>query len=1342
MRLKTGSKLPIGILLVLVYVCIVLFTSLFEFRSLRNSEKKITHTHTIVLLTEKLLNNTILAEDACRGYLLTRDKKHLDQLHTAHVSVQKDLEQLKVFTAADAEQQKNLDSLSVYFNKSVAFSNRKVFVADSAGQNAAMAMMISYEATINSEKINFYISLIQKQEFQRSVIYDKDNDNRAFALTITLLLLAGLILALLVYFLLQLYFRNVKSKKLAQSLKEINNQLVVEVNKNTAETSKVMEQIDDAVVTIDENWNFVYLNKNAEKVLNQNAASLLGKNVKAEYAETVSGPFFEALSKASVQKQTVRFEEYSPTVNAWLSCSIYPLDNGHITIYFHDVTNKKQAELALKESEEKYRNIVEAVSEGVWFIDKNNKTIFANKQFTDMLGYTPQFDKGFTPYELIIDRHGQGQTEENVRKGQKEHFENYFIIDSKRVVWVAFEINPLIRNNCYEGSLIISTDITSQKKAELLLETESRVMEKIALNQPLHETLDAIVLNIEACIDGAICSILLTEEDGLRVVHGSAPHLPESYIKAINGLYVGEGVGACGTAVFRKEPVIVEDINSDPLWKDFKGLATLYGLRACWSTPILTDDKKVLGTFAVYYTEIRKPSAAEFEVVNRATSQAKIAIEKNYSDKVIEESEKKYRSLVEQAIDAIFIADLNGRFITVNKSGETLTQYSVDELMQKSFFDFTYEEDLKKNPLKIEELLRGETVVAERRMKRRDGSVIDIEIATKYMGNQKILSFVRDISERKKAQAALEESEQKYRTLAEQATDTIFISELSGRFITINKSGEKLTQYSTDEMLNMSFYDFTDADDIKVNPLKIEELKKGKTATSQRKLKRKDGSLIDIEITAKLLPDGKLLSFIRDVSERKKAEQLIIDSEARYRAFFENSMDCIFLGSPDGTIYAANPAASKVYGYTENEFKQVGRSGVSDKSDISMKELLEERTKVGFAKKEVIQRKKDGTFFPAEITSSIFKDAFGQERTVVIVRDISDRVKANNEIIKEKNLSDTIINSLPGVFYLYSHEWKFLRWNKNFEIRTGYTTEEIANMHPLDFFSSYDQEAVSNIIKNAFITGEESAELSVNAKSGKKAPYFLTGKLIDYEGKPSLLGIGFDITDRVKAQEEVKQANEQLRLLTTHLQQVREEERKRIAREIHDELGQLLTATKMEMAWVDKHTSDEKGLVKAKIKNVLHYLDTSNHSVRNILKELRMGVLEDNGLVDALQWLSRQFTITTSVPVTFNSSEPVLKVDENVAICIFRTYQEALNNVAKHAHAKNVAASVGIENDYIALTIKDDGEGFDVSSLKHKVTFGILGLKERLAGLNGFFDLKTNPGEGTAITVKVPLKKN
>src|ERR1017187_8397275 len=155
----------------------------------------------------------------------------------------------------------------------------------------------------------------------------------------------------------------------------------------------------------------------------------------------------------------------------------------------------------------------------------------------------------------------------------------------------------------------MDVDLTRRKQAEELSRSQKQVLEMIASGQPMAATLEALVRMIEAKSPDLLCSILLLDADGLHVRHGAAPSLPAEYIKAVDGMSIGPCAGSCGTAAFRREPVFVADIASDPLWADYKHLALPHGLRACWSTPIFDAQRQVLGTFAVYHRAPRLPDA-------------------------------------------------------------------------------------------------------------------------------------------------------------------------------------------------------------------------------------------------------------------------------------------------------------------------------------------------------------------------------------------------------------------------------------------------------------------------------------------------------------------------------------------------------------------------------------------------------------------------------------------------------------------------------------------------------------------------------------------------------------
>lgn len=171
--------------------------------------------------------------------------------------------------------------------------------------------------------------------------------------------------------------------------------------------------------------------------------------------------------------------------------------------------------------------------------------------------------------------------------------------------------------------------VEADKKEEEFRFGQSQILRMIAANAPLSQILDRLVKLIEAQAPDMLCSVLLLSDDGDHVRHGAAPSLPEDYVAAVNGSAIGPKNGSCGTAMYRGEPVFVTDIFTDPLWEDYREIAASTGLRACWSTPILSGRGKVLGSFAMYYREPRAPTGDEAGLTDVATRIAGLAIEHN-----------------------------------------------------------------------------------------------------------------------------------------------------------------------------------------------------------------------------------------------------------------------------------------------------------------------------------------------------------------------------------------------------------------------------------------------------------------------------------------------------------------------------------------------------------------------------------------------------------------------------------------------------------------------------------------------------------------------------------------
>jgi len=258
---------------------------------------------------------------------------------------------------------------------------------------------------------------------------------------------------------------------------------------------------------------------------------------------------------------------------------------------------------------------------------------------------------------------------------------------------------------------------------------DKAVLAMIMAQKPLSKILESLCLKIEERSQGLVCSVLLLDSDGATLRHGAAPSLLPSYSKAIDGTKIGPRVGSCGTAAYRRQPVVVIDIAEDPLWADFRQLALSHGLRACWSMPISFQDGVVLGTFACYYRQPRSPDSYHLLLIDRATHLASIAIEHHRTKKQLQAAESRYRTLVERLPAITYMAEVGvqGRWFFVSPQIETMLGYTPDDWMADPTLWMTriHPDDLE-IALEAEKRVQetGELYKAEYRMCARDGRIL------------------------------------------------------------------------------------------------------------------------------------------------------------------------------------------------------------------------------------------------------------------------------------------------------------------------------------------------------------------------------------------------------------------------------------------------------------------------------------------------------------------------------------------------------------------------------------------------------------------------------------------
>jgi PAS domain S-box-containing protein len=325
---------------------------------------------------------------------------------------------------------------------------------------------------------------------------------------------------------------------------------------------------------------------------------------------------------------------------------------------------RKRAAEELSRTNEILKSILSNMGDAVMVADKDGKFLVFNPVAERFFGapsmqaspsdwshhfglYLPDKVTPFPSDQLPLMRSIRGEEVNNVEVFVRQK-------NATKGLWVRVSGRPLKGpKGELLGGVIVCRDITEIKEEEFFRAGQSDVLEMIAADAPLADVLTSLVLLMEGQAEGLRCSILLLNRDGKHVRHGAAPNLPEAYVKAVNGAPIGPRNGSCGTAMYRRRPVVVSDVMTDPLWADYRELGKICGLRACWSTPILSAQGDVLGSFAMYREENRGPQPEENRLTQIATHIAGIAIERQRQQEILREREARI-SLAAESADLAF----------------------------------------------------------------------------------------------------------------------------------------------------------------------------------------------------------------------------------------------------------------------------------------------------------------------------------------------------------------------------------------------------------------------------------------------------------------------------------------------------------------------------------------------------------------------------------------------------------------------------------------------------------------------------------------------------------------
>ena len=489
----------------------------------------------------------------------------------------------------------------------------------------------------------------------------------------------------------------------------------------------------------------------------------------------------------------------------------------------------------------------------------------------------------------------------------------------------------------------------------------------------------------------------------------------------------------------------------------------------------------------------------------------------------------------------------------------------------------------------------------------------------------------------------------------------------------------------------------------------------------------------------------------QEISERIRTEAELQRLKEYLENVIDNSVDAIGIVDRRGKFILWNRRAREIYGYQFEELTD--KTAFELYADAGeLKQMLDRLHQDGVVREyEIAMQKKDGSIVPMDISISLLKDKGSTIGSVCVARDLSERKKNEQELkrardelsrysqdlerqVRERTRAITsILHYTPAVVYLKDRHGRYKLVNPRFEELLGIKNEHIQGKSDHDIFppamaAQFSAHDLRVLREGRALQVEEHLQLPDGLQT------YLSVKFPIYseEGEPEgLCGIATNIT-------ELKKAQEQLRLLSGSIMAGQEKERTAIARELHDELGQILTALRLDAVWLSDRLKAQDNQATARALAMCQLIDKTIDEVRGMAIRLRPGMLDDFGLIDALDWYTKDFTKRTGIICKF-SQHNMTEVDDLVATAAYRITQEALTNVARHAFATQVRISLEAKNDMFILTVKDNGCGFKPQDLENSHCLGLVGMRERAALVGGSLELHSKPGKGTRINFRLPL---
>ena len=496
---------------------------------------------------------------------------------------------------------------------------------------------------------------------------------------------------------------------------------------------------------------------------------------------------------------------------------------------------------------------------------------------------------------------------------------------------------------------------------------------------------------------------------------------------------------------------------------------------------------------------------------------------------------------------------------------------------------------------------------------------------------------------------------------------------------------------------------------------------------------------------------NSLSEMISSALNRRYAQKALQESEEVFRTLTETVSAGIYIYRDAKVIYV-NPMAEQFTGYSRKELLGMDLLDlIHPNFRDQVRARVQERQRGWQAQArfedKILTKNGEERWVDVSSAGTVFR---GEPAVIVTTFDITARKRAEEELQQSEERYRTLFETSPQAVGVYDSNLRLLMNNKRGATLFGFDpAEDLTGSDAYSFVAPEDKERVRSLIDIMIATGKLAVfECTGLRRDNTRFDMEVRATLIhNVNEQPSfILTVASDITDRKLAEKALKASRERLRALSARMQSAREEEGTRIAREIHDELGGALTGLKWDLEGIESRLLSTNGSstiddVRKQIGSMTGLIESTINTVRRISSELRPGVLDDLGLVAAIEWQGQQFQKRTGLNVHWESELDIVEVSREAATAVFRIFQEVLTNVLRHSHAKNVYVQLLQHSEQLELKVIDDGRGITEEEKQNTMSFGLLGMRERALLVGGEVRITGTPAEGTTVVVTVPLSK-